>query len=202
MGWAWRRPSWLCFRLRPAPSAGSSGAGSPGASLPWWLLSAGVSAGVGGSPPLHCLAASGSRPHSREERETLCPEQGSLWAFTNVHRPGTTKGRECEKGENTLLQYEADSTVGLPWWLRGKESLCQCRRHRFPRFNPWVGKIPLEEEMATHSRFLPGKSMVRRAWRATVHGVTRVGHDLATQLPPPNSMVKRLRTLSCMGRTG
>ena len=26
----------------------------------------------------------------------------------------------------------------LPWWLRGKESACQCRRHGF---DPWVGKI-------------------------------------------------------------
>ena len=28
---------------------------------------------------------------------------------------------------------------GLPWWLSGKESACQCRRCRF---KPWVGKIP------------------------------------------------------------
>ena len=27
---------------------------------------------------------------------------------------------------------------GLPWWLSGKESTCQCRRRRF---NPWVWKI-------------------------------------------------------------
>ena len=27
---------------------------------------------------------------------------------------------------------------GLPWWLSGKESACQCRRHRF---NPWSRKI-------------------------------------------------------------
>ena len=27
--------------------------------------------------------------------------------------------------------------------------------------------------------------MDRRAWRATVHGVTRVGHHLATKPPPP-----------------
>ena len=26
----------------------------------------------------------------------------------------------------------------LPWWLSGKESTCQCRRHRF---NPWSRKI-------------------------------------------------------------
>ena len=28
---------------------------------------------------------------------------------------------------------------GLPWWLTGQESTCQCRRHRF---SPWSGKIP------------------------------------------------------------
>ena len=27
--------------------------------------------------------------------------------------------------------------------------------------------------------------MVRGAWWATIHGVTRVGHDLATKPPPP-----------------
>ena len=28
---------------------------------------------------------------------------------------------------------------GLPWWLSGKESTCQCREHGF---NPWSKKIP------------------------------------------------------------
>ena len=28
--------------------------------------------------------------------------------------------------------------------------------------------------------------MDRGAWQATVHGVTRVGHDLATKPPPPH----------------
>ena len=32
---------------------------------------------------------------------------------------------------------------GLPWWLSGKESACQCRRHGF---NPWLGKIPHARE--------------------------------------------------------
>ena len=31
---------------------------------------------------------------------------------------------------------------GLPRWLNGKESGCQCRRHRRCEFDPWVGKIP------------------------------------------------------------
>ena len=32
--------------------------------------------------------------------------------------------------------------------------------------------------------------MDRGAWRATVHGVTRVGHDLATKPPPPPPLGK------------
>ena len=39
-------------------------------------------------------------------------------------------------------------------------------------------KDPLEQEMATHTSILAWRIlMVRRAWRAIVHGVTRVGHD-------------------------
>ena len=40
---------------------------------------------------------------------------------------------------------------GLPWWLNGKESTSQCRRCEF---NPWVRKIPLKKETATHSSIL------------------------------------------------
>ena len=40
-------------------------------------------------------------------------------------------------------------------------------------FDPWVRKIPLEKEMATHSSIL-GNPMGRGAWQATVHGVTEL----------------------------
>ena len=39
----------------------------------------------------------------------------------------------------------------LPWWLSWQRICLQCRR---PRFNPWVGKIPLEKEVGTHSSTL------------------------------------------------
>ena len=42
----------------------------------------------------------------------------------------------------------------LPWWHRGKESACQCRRHRF---NPWVGKIPWRRKWQPTLVFLSGK---------------------------------------------
>ena len=30
--------------------------------------------------------------------------------------------------------------IGLPRWCSGKESACQCRRHKTLGFDPWVGK--------------------------------------------------------------
>ena len=54
----------------------------------------------------------------------------------------------------------------------------------------WVRSLgqedPMEEEMAIHSKdFCLGNTMDTGAWWATVHGVTRVGHDLVTESPPP-----------------
>ena len=43
---------------------------------------------------------------------------------------------------------------GLSWWHRGKESACQCRRHRF---NPWVGKIPWRRKWQPTPVFLSGR---------------------------------------------
>ena len=56
-------------------------------------------------------------------------------------------------------------------WLSGKESTCQYWRHRF---DPWVRKIPLGEEMTTHSNILAWENpMDRGASRATVYGVPK-----------------------------
>ena len=71
--------------------------------------------------------------------------------------------------------------LGLPQWLSGKESASQCRRRRRFWFDPWVRKIPLEKEVATHSSIL--------AWRIPwtegpgglqPSGLQRVGHDWYT----------------------
>ena len=50
----------------------------------------------------------------------------------------------------------------------------------------WVQSLgqeePLEKGMATHSSTLAWRiPMDRGAWWATVHGATRVGHDLVTK---------------------
>ena len=41
--------------------------------------------------------------------------------------------------------------LGFPGGASGKEHTYQCSRHRRYGFSPWVGKIPLEEDMETHS---------------------------------------------------
>ena len=39
---------------------------------------------------------------------------------------------------HTGFKWPKEKT-GLPWWLSGKESACQCKRHGF---DPWTRKIP------------------------------------------------------------
>ena len=47
--------------------------------------------------------------------------------------------------------------LGLPRWHSGKESACQCRRHRRCEFNSWVEKIPWRRKWQPTPVFLPGK---------------------------------------------
>ena len=44
---------------------------------------------------------------------------------------------------------------GLPRWLSGKESTCQCRSFRRCGFNPWVRKIPWRRKWQSTPVFLP-----------------------------------------------
>ena len=47
------------------------------------------------------------------------------------------------------------AALGLPWWLRVKESACQCRSCGF---NPWVRKISWRRKWKPNLVFLPEKS--------------------------------------------
>ena len=53
-----------------------------------------------------------------------------------------------------LLFYQSSITWGSPCSSVGKESACRAGN---PGSDPWVGKIPLEKEMATHSSILAWK---------------------------------------------
>ena len=63
--------------------------------------------------------------------------------------------------------------IGLPRWLSGKESACQCRRCRFA---PWVEKIPWKRKWQPIPVFLPGKSH-----RLQSIGSQTVRHNWATE---------------------
>ena len=48
-------------------------------------------------------------------------------------------------------------SVSFPGGASDKKPTCQSRRCKRHRFNPWVRKIPLEQEMAPHSSILAWK---------------------------------------------
>ena len=50
----------------------------------------------------------------------------------------------------------------IPRWLSGKESACQCRRHKRCGFNPWVGKVPWRRTWQPTPVFVPGESHGQR----------------------------------------
>ena len=69
--------------------------------------------------------------------------------------------------------------LGLPWWLSGKESACQCRRCRRCVFDPWVGKILWRRKWQPTPVFLPVQSHGQRSY--SPQGYSPQGHkDLDT----------------------
>ena len=60
----------------------------------------------------------------------------------------------CSRGNSQSY----GSTIGLPGWLSGKESACQCRRLKRCGFDPWIRKIPWRRKWELTPVFLPGKS--------------------------------------------
>ena len=67
---------------------------------------------------------------------------------------------------------------GFPW-VSGKESTCQCRRHRKLRLNSWVRKIPWRRKQQPNLVFLHGKFHEQRSltgyspWVAKESDVTK-----------------------------
>ena len=52
---------------------------------------------------------------------------------------------------------------GFPGGASCKESTCQCRRHKRPGFDPWVGKIPWRRKWQPTPVFLPGEFCGQRS---------------------------------------
>ena len=61
------------------------------------------------------------------------------------------------------FKYILIDTLGFPGDASGKESTCQCRRHKRCGFNPRVMKIPWKRKWQPTPVFLPGKSRGQRS---------------------------------------
>ena len=73
--------------------------------------------------------------------------------YSGIHGyPITSK--MCQKCANFIIFLYPLPSMGLPWWLSGKESTRQCRR---PGFYLWVGKISWRKKWQPTPVFLPGK---------------------------------------------
>ena len=78
--------------------------------------------------------------------------------------------------------------VGLPWWLSGKETTCQCRRCGF---YSWVGKIPWRSKQQPTPVFLPGKSHGQRSLEGySLRSLKRVRDNLGTEQQQTASITK------------
>ena len=76
-----------------------------------------------------------------------------------------------KKKANALLIRCVYVSRRLPGGTSGKEPACQCKRHKRPGFDTWVGKIPWRRTWQPTAVFLPGES---HGQRSSV-GATRLG---------------------------
>ena len=59
----------------------------------------------------------------------------SCWNIDFFNKPLIWFFNFCRREQDTI--FAVDTTyMGLPWWLSGKESICQCRRCRFRSLGP------------------------------------------------------------------
>ena len=84
---------------------------------------------------------------------------------------------------------------GLPIWLSGKESTCQCSRFRRLGFNPWVGKNPRRRKWHPLEYSPLENPMDRGAWWATVHGVAESQTQLSRHAQPYLSPLEKLNSM-------
>ena len=97
--------------------------------------------------------------------------------------------------DDTKKQMDIQLVSLLSSWLLcssvGKEAACNAGD---PGLIPGLGGSPGEGNGNPFQYSCLENPMDKGAWRATVHGVARVGHDLVTKPPPP--LLSYLQTIS------
>ena len=95
-------------------------------------------------------------------------------------------------------------TYGFPGGASGKEPTCQCRGHKRPGFDPWVGKIPWKRAWQPTPVFLPGIPWTEERGGLQSIGLHRVGHDWSDLACMKQKKTHRHRekTCGCQGGRG
>ena len=96
--------------------------------------------------------------------------------------------------------------MGLPGWLSGKESPCQCRRCRRHMFDSWVGEIPWSRKQQCAPVFLPERFHGQRSlvghspWdRRESSMAEQASTELFTSQRPGGVVAEGLRNRTCQG---
>ena len=99
----------------------------------------------------------------------------SFWAKKKKSKIKYTVNFEFQINNNeywfALSMFHA--IFGIPSGTRGKEPICQSRRYKRLRFDPWVGKVPWRRKLQPIPVFLMKNPMDRRGWQVIVHRVTK-----------------------------
>ena len=96
------------------------------------------------------------------EKEMATHSSVLAWKIPWTEEPGSLQSMGLQiVGHNRATNtFTSIVITGLPRWLSGKESPCQCRR---PRLGPWDRKIPWRRKWQPTPVFLPGKSHGQRS---------------------------------------
>ena len=73
------------------------------------------------------------------------------------------KGKKRRRNEDCNIYSDSQQPGGIPRWLTGKETTCQCRKHRRCVFSLWLGKIPWRRKWQSTPVSMPGESHGQRS---------------------------------------
>ena len=88
------------------------------------------------------------------EKEMATHSNVLAWRIPGTVEPGGLPSMGLHRVGHDWSNLAA-AAAGLPWWLSGRESACQCRRCGF---NPWVRKIPWRRKWQLTPVLLPDES--------------------------------------------
>ena len=92
--------------------------------------------------------------------QRIFPTQGSNWGLLHCRQ---TLYHLSHQGSQHYISCPKAGCRGFPGGASGKESACQCKRHKRHEFDPWVGTIPWRRAWQPTPVFLPGKSYGQRS---------------------------------------